>query len=353
VSSPKILTLVPTLPPTINGLGDYAYLLAKSLKGIYSLDTIFLNSDHKYINTYLDGFSIEIFKDKNSKTFRDLLISYNPNVLIINYVGYAYSKHGIPFWLTKALIQWKRTKADCTIITIFHELYASGLPWQKSFYLNFLQKSIAYKLFNLSNHVITNTEITFDILKKIDSEKSIYFIPVFSNITRCKQLKEFKARDNNLIIFGSAALRSKLFRNILLMTEWVEKLKIDKIIEIGPSRAEGVNSINGIPIFNSGVLSDSDISVILNNSKYGMLDYPTHLLSKSGVFGAYASHGVVPIIINGDNRGESLLQNGKHFLLQINESIMANEVSSNLTSWYESHNVEKTSELIFKMLIQK
>lgn len=350
MNRPKILTLVPALPPKVNGLGDFAFNLAKSMNEKYDVDTVFLNSDVDNESTVIKYFKIESIKILQRKALIKKLNQHNPEILLINYVGYAYSKHGVPTWLTNVIEEWKGINSDCTIITIFHELYASGWPWQKSFWLMPLQKCIAFRMFKLSDYSIVNTEITYSILHNKDLTKEILFLPVISNINRKEEIMPFTDRDNALVIFGTSSLRNKIFSNLEVLSSWLKFLNIEKIIEIGPYAKRQLSTVNGIPIVYRGVLPEIEISSILIRSKYGMLDYPTHLLSKSGVFAAYACHGVIPIITGDRKISESKVREEEHYLVQPSSFVNYSEMSANLLSWYKQHNVDQLSQVVYDMM---
>jgi hypothetical protein len=70
------------------------------------------------------------------------------------------------------------------LVAIFHELYASGRPWQSAFWLSPLQKHIARSILNLSSLAITPTDLYRKRLSRFrkDSAIKITTMPVFSNV---------------------------------------------------------------------------------------------------------------------------------------------------------------------------
>jgi hypothetical protein len=344
--------LVPALPPTVNGLGDFAWVLANSLKKQKGMDTVFLNSDKDFSGKYVGDFKVRSVKDRSSETMLQHLTNGNPDFLIINYVGYAYSQNGTPSWVLNAIEKWKTIKPQCKVLTIFHEVYASGYPWKKAFWLHWFQKSIAFRLLQLSEYSISNTMVTFEILKRNDRHNNISLIPVFSNVGEPEVVPDFSNRENTLVIFGSAPIRDRIFAEMTKFASWVKHLNVQQIIEIGPLRNNRIDLINGIPIISMGVLPSKDISAILLKSKFGMLNYPIQLISKSGVFAAYASHGVVPVVIDHNKEvKKGNLPNGL-YLTDMKDSVDYREVSNNLLSWYSTHNVQKTTELVYSLVDQ-
>ena len=74
--------------------------------------------------------------------------------------------------------------------------------------------------------------------------------------------------------------------------EILKKMSIKKIIDIGP-KLEISKKIKFINIKRIGVKSKNYISLLLRDSKVGLVFYPVDQMTKSGIIAAYASHGLV------------------------------------------------------------
>ncbi|MFZ4728709.1 MAG: glycosyltransferase family 1 protein, partial [Pseudanabaena sp.] len=67
--------------------------------------------------------------------------------VLLHYVGYGYAKRGCPVWLVDGIQRWKNLYPDRLLVTMFHELHASGTPpWTSSFWLSPLQKNLVTRL---------------------------------------------------------------------------------------------------------------------------------------------------------------------------------------------------------------
>ena len=104
--------------------------------------------------------------------------------VVLHFSGYGYQKRGVPLWLVERLRFWARRARTCRLLPFFHELYASGRPWQSSFWLSPLQKHIARSILNLSSLAITPTDLYRKRLSRFrkDSAIKITTMPVFSNV---------------------------------------------------------------------------------------------------------------------------------------------------------------------------
>ena len=106
LKTPAVLQIVPRLPGSLDGVGDYASQLAYQLRVAFGIDTKFI----------APPFSFE-----------------TPNELpdcsgiILHYVNYGYQNRGVPRHLAPVLRQLKQ-KIGGRFVTIFHELSRLGPP---------------------------------------------------------------------------------------------------------------------------------------------------------------------------------------------------------------------------------
>jgi len=141
----EILQIVPQLPPAINGLGDYSLNLAIQLRSDYKIESSFLvgSTDWQGPNE-IDNFPVAHVSNSTSKEL--LREISNHSIILLHYVGYGYARKGCPFWLLKGIKNWKLNDPANKLITLFHEVAASGPPWKSVFWLSKIQKHIAGKV---------------------------------------------------------------------------------------------------------------------------------------------------------------------------------------------------------------
>ena len=286
----NIVQISPTYPPNIGGVGNYAKLLADFLKK-KSINSKILVSDHldnKNKKQRLFG--------KNNKNLYLLLENTNSNEIILHFSGYGYASRGLCFNLISTLEKWKQISKSRKLITIFHEIYAIGPIYRMSFWTSLPQKYLAKKLLKLSNIALVTSKQNYITLSSFDKKKKIIYSNVFSNIGELKKNKKLKLRKNIAIIFGNNYQKEILYNDILENKNQYErilkKMSIKKIIDIGP-KLEISKKIKFINIKRIGVKSKNYISLLLRDSKVGLVFYPVDQMTKSGIIAAYASHGLV------------------------------------------------------------
>jgi hypothetical protein len=97
------------------------------------------------------------------------------------------------------------------------------------------------------------------------------------------------------------------------------------------------------------------VGEVLQHAKFGFLAYPVDLLGKSGVFAAYAAHGVVPIVLSEKKGTFEDLEPGRHFLhgLTLEENVGADTLASiqtELFRWYASHSLDIQTEFLYRCI---
>ena len=349
----SIIQISPTYPPDIGGIGIYTKLLSKHLKtkGIKSKILISYYLGQKNNNQILFG--------KKSKSLEALLKKNNSQHVILHYSGYGYAKRGLCFNLIKSLKNWKQDKNDRKLITIFHEIYAKGPFYRMSFWTSIFQRYLAKKLFELSDtSFVTSKQNKFILSTLLDKNKKIICANVYSLVGELQKNKIFKKRQNKIIIFGNRFQKEILYKNILINKIKYEKLfkknSVKEIIDIGPKiNISKKISFKDMIIKRVGIISEKQISYLLQNSKFGLVYYPVGQMTKSSIVAAYASHGM--IIIN-FCKEEILRINefivGINFISDLKENykFSLQKISNETFKYYKKNNLSKTAKLIIRYL---
>jgi hypothetical protein len=340
----KIYTIVPDLPPNVNGLGDYAFLLGKKVMencSVYDIEFIVAgNTAYKYGE--FNGFIVHVIKEKNANTLLQLLNSLNVGYIHLHYVGYGYDKRGIPLWLYFALYKWKQKDGN-TLLTTFHELFAiSKIPWTSSFWNQCLQRLICKKIYLISESIVTSREAFRKYLYKISPFIDIYVYPVFSNFGESNECQNIETRDKGLVILGSLEKRFIIYKKYQKELNIIcQKYSIDRIIDIGPK--SGKLPLLNVPIIELGVLNVSDISDLLKKNTFGIIGgHKSNQFAKSGIFAAYAAHGIIVFALdtNLTDMEDGLIAN-QHFITIDSLNINSNKISKSAFYWYNNHCLEK------------
>lgn len=212
--------------------------------------------------------------------------------VLLHFSGYGYDPRGLCGWLLKELRNAQRQLGpQLRIVTLFHELFASGRPWQSAFWLQPLQAGIAGRLAALSAALATNTAQHAQWLRAQQGVTGrLQVRPVFSNFAPPLRLPTLAAREPALIVFGSATTRARALRRLAAHTQTLQALGIEVISEVGP----GTLSIDLKQRWQHqhlGLLPPAEVAQQLLRHRFALIDYPAPYLAKSSVLAAYAAHG--------------------------------------------------------------
>jgi hypothetical protein len=349
-----IVQVVPTLPPAIDGLGDYALNLAQQIRRDCNIETHFivgdpswnLSSDREFPKPQIvKEFLVSSVSDRAADSLHSRLPLESP--LLLHYSGYGYALRGCPRWLLAGLQQWRKQSPQ-PLVTMFHEVYPYnfGPPWTSSFWLSPWQKQLATRLLKLSDRVFTSRENYAKLLNQLGGDRSaeILTFPVFSNVGEPAILPPWERRERIAIAFGHRNMRSRLYQSVLpQIVQTCQSLELTAIYDIGIPTGMNLSAIAEIKIVEMGILAAEEVSQWMKKAIAGFLSAPPpQYLGKSGVFAAYCAHGLLPILIESSPVAVDHLEAGKHYWsFDNNIETLSPEtgraIALNARVWYQSH----------------
>jgi hypothetical protein len=300
-----VLQIVPHLPGTFDGVGDYALNLAKALSADHGITTIFAVAG-KTSATSKDGYTV--ISGLNRDTSAEL--AEKCEHVILHYVNYGYQARGIPFSL-RAFARHLRRQLRGRWVTTFHELYASGPPWKSAFWLRPLQVGIARDIIDTSTScVVSNTPIE-EAIHAYDARKEIYLAPVMSNFGE-PELGDFSAvSPKRWAICGGTVLIARSLRLFEQLHPSIpDAFAPEHLDVIGGHEETSVEAVldrlrrsrPGLSCHYYPAVSAALASEVLRRSSFGWIDYfgagkiwPNMVL-KSTAFAAFCAHGIVPVL---------------------------------------------------------
>ncbi|WP_414542639.1 glycosyltransferase family 1 protein [Nostoc sp. CCY0012] len=348
-----IIQIVPQLPPAINGVGDYALALARQLRQDFGVTTLFVVADPNWTGeVIIEDFPIKKVAKHSAQALNSVLseLASSSTCVLLHYVGYGYAKRGCPVWLVNGLYQWQQRVVKTTLVTMFHEVHATHYPiWSSAFWTEPLQKYLIARILHLSDRTITNKPGYAGVLRKLSPRKKLQIpiLPVFSSVGEPNKLLPLIERKPRLVVFGQSGNRLKVYeQSISALKRVCQELGIQEIIDIGSPINLSISEVDDIPIIMLGKQPAQQISNILQDSWVGFFSYPLDFLTRSTIFAAYCSHGVIPVGINSYawSPEDNGLEEKKHYWLADNQtkqlSVALGEViANNAYNWYQSHNL--------------
>ena len=358
-----VISIVPRLPPAIDGVGDYALNLARQLRKDFNIQTHFIVGNSTWQGAAeIEGFSVSQITDSSANILVNVLSNYHSSSpVLLHYVGYGYAQRGCPVWLVDGLQRWKGLYPKSNLVTMFHEISASGPPWTSAFWLSSLQKDLAAQLTKLSDRCITSKQLYADIITQISQGKhnQVPFLPVFSNIGEPDKLPpDLSERQQRLVIFGGVANRARVYNQSQRILDYVcQRLNIQEIYDIGTPTGITPSFIGKVPILEIGEQPANKVSDILANSIAGFSDYNPDFLAKSTIFAAYCAYRLLAINAKGSVAIIDGIEAGKHYWVpDINRNDLGDQfnwqtIADNSFDWYQKHNLSRQSSIFVSYLL--
>lgn len=361
---PTLIQVVARRTAEPDGVTNYALALAGALRTYSRANSVFLSGTPLVDATPEedDWKTVCVPKRKGqalANTLQLLSAENNARAVVLHFSGYGYQKRGVPLWLVEGFQLWSRRAGRMPLVTIFHELYATGRPWQSAFWLSPLQKQIARSILNLSSAVITPTDLYSKRLSewRHGNATKIRAMPVFSNVGEPDRGSVPCARSGAAVVFGLSGVEDRLFGSYRSELERiVSALNIEKIFDIGPRFSIVPSTLAGAPVISKGVLPPCAVSELLQRARFGFVAYPLDLIGKSSVFAAYAAHGVVPIVFSDTQAAFDGLQPAPHFLdgLRFGAGAGRQDLASiqrELFTWYRSHSLKVHADFLVNSIL--
>ena len=323
MSTIRLLHITPELPPTVGGIADYTAVLSRRLVEVSEgnvLPTLIRagwKGDGPTPETEFN--TVDCTGECNpaalARTIQEHANSADHTVVLLQYSGYGYAQRGAPWWLMRGL-QQACEEASVPLITMFHELYATGPPWTSAFWLSPAQRYIAARLARMSQAVVTNRAKSADWLRRyVSSDTSVHVQPVFSNVGEPDEVLPYEERNSYAVVFGGTGKNALYRRYGEQIAQALEILKVPKLIDIGPAPDEDlIDAIGCESVEVKGFLAVKEIQHHLMGAKAGFVCRNPEALTKSGSLAAYAAYGVPTFIGLRDSANSSQLwKEGVHY----------------------------------------
>ncbi len=346
-----VVQIVPRFFPTACGVGDYARLLAAEWQRRPGLVSSFLVADEHWSGSQQpeSGGARRMMRSV-CEDWTDL-VGQPLSGVVLQYSGYGYARRGAPLWLVRTLRSFRRRFPQVPLITMFHEVAAAGPVSTSSFWLRPLQLYVALCLRALSDREMTNCEVNARVLETLPGMKRRKLVvqPVYSNFGEVSSGASWVQRVRRIVVFnsnfGEQAPTARFWLELAAAAGIVTASTVTMIgrpVEVPPGLS--------FQVVQPGFLAAEEVSAILADSAFGYVFHGPLLLGKSGVFAAFAAHGVVPLIqTNSDVLPDGLIE-GKTFhalrhSLPADAAAYFEQIRLNVQAWYLPHSLAATAEV--------
>ena len=347
-----LLQIVPRIPGGIDGVGDYALTIARKLREEFGYETVFATFKTSSGETGggFEVLSLDHLLDQSSPRYEQVLL---------HYVNYGFQKRGVPFRLL-SILRALRRKHRGRMVTIFHELYASGPPWSSAFWLQPLQIVLAKAVARLSDACIVSSDNFRSELQRMVPSARIQLHPVPSGLEEpALSPNQIVDRDpHRWAIVGGTALVERSLRSFQrLMHRIPDSIAPRSLSVLGGHENPAVRSLLVDLALQSNYrprIAAAEASDILKTCSFAWFNYfvrpdvETSVILKSSAFAAACAHGAIPVF---PHRGSPVCVDrdrlpGPFFVESDNSEIPdvqgRAEIASQIYDWYQRHASSKS-----------
>lgn len=341
-----LLQIVPKVPGGIDGVGDYALTIARKLRGQFECDTVFatFNTSSAGSAGGFEVLSLDHLLDHSRKH----------DHVLLHYVNYGFQKRGIPFRLLSILHALRRQHHG-KLVTIFHELYASGPPWTSAFWLQPLQIHLAKSVGRLSDRCMVSSDNFFSELKRMVPDARIQLHPVPSGLGEPSvSPNQIADRDpHQWAIWGGTGLVERSLRSFReLLPRIPDSIAPRTLFVLGGYENPATRSLLVDLAVESNYrprIAATDASEILKTCSFAWFNYfhrpdvETSVILKSSAFAAACAHAVIPVF---PHRGSAISVEGDRLpgpffvepdRAEIPDARTRPKIAADIYSWYQRH----------------
>lgn len=311
----KILFITNTLPPVVDGVGDYTLNLAREFARHGHQAGILCKRDDRVRHDYADIAVYPIVEKWNrtsAKHVSNLIKEKKIDVVSLQYVPHGFEPHGLPFGLVGFVKEVKKT--GVSVFTFCHEVYwrYRGLNL-KYLVESLLMASISKRILAKSDYVATSISYYAKMILSLSGKKAMA-IPIASNIpvkydkNEISELRR-KIAPNNELIVAFIGKRDMSVVSVALEKLIYEGIKI-KILLIG--KTNDVVNIGEKYCYRTGLLDIDELSKYVAVADCMIMPEGQMGCSfKSGSLAAALSFGL-PVVTSQGIMTDKVLQDGKN-----------------------------------------
>jgi hypothetical protein len=342
-----LLQIVPRVPGGIDGVGDYALTIAEKLRAKFGWNSLFATfQTSSPVNA--TGFEVVPLETLINDTAR----KYNHTLL--HYVNYGFQKRGVPFRLL-SILRGLRGQHHGKLVTIFHELYASGPPWSSAFWLQPLQIHLAKSVGRLSDACIVSSDNFLSELKRLVPTAPVELHPVPSGLGE-PSLSPNQVADRDphrWAIVGGTRLAERSLRSFChILARIPDSIAPRKLLVLGgvdnPATRSMLRDLAVESDYRPRIIA-TNASEILRTCSFAWFNYfhrpdvETSVILKSSAFAAACAHAVVPVF---PHRGSAVSLDGDRlpgpFFIEpdrceIPDAPARPQIAADIYAWYQRH----------------
>ena len=182
--SARLVQIVPIRSTAAEGVGDYATRIAERMLADHGVITRFIACTPLPPERRLhDEWETHELARRHAHDLVAALEATGDAPVLLQLSGYGFHPRALTFWVGRALDRWRRGNPRRRVMTIFHELYATGPIWSSPYWVSGLQIRGVRAIYRRSVAAIATTERNVGLLRGWEPEgPPLAWMPCFATI---------------------------------------------------------------------------------------------------------------------------------------------------------------------------
>ena len=319
----KIHLVFPTLPPALDGIGDYTARLAAELQArkhevkiLTAMPTSCATTEVKTERAF------EVEPPQATWPLWNAVRRDPPDWLVVQYNPFSYGRWGFNPFLPLVLRRLKRQHPLLRLAVMVHEPFVPVEDWRTALMTTW-QRGQLWALGCAADLVFFSIAPWAERFRPWFPGTPVHHLPVSSNVPRTSVSKQAMRRELGLApdefvvgVFGSAH-PSRLMHFIRAA---VERVQADvgalRVLYVGAAGKRVREALGDVPMIDTGALPAADVSRHFAAMDLYLAPFRKGVSTRRGSFLVGLQHGVATISTHGIHTDKVLLeQNGAAFLL--------------------------------------
>lgn len=352
----RVLQILPRVPPAVCGIGDYAWGIARKLRNEHGIQTSFLAAGTTWTQpvgeTEFPVFRLPELKAKALVGFVEARKD-DFQAVVLHLSPYGYQKRAVPIWLASGWQQLSQMPGRPRLITMFHELYATGSMRSSAFWLQPLQKWVLRTVARASDGLRTNRQGYADWLLGIAGLKTaqVEVMPVYSNFGEPEVLPSWNEREAAMALFCWGIHSGESLETVVRKAvAHCQRFGLRRLHLIGCKQELEPGQAH-VEYVRHGFLEAAALSRLLLSCRMAYTAYSPEHLAKSTLVAAFAAHGLATITQGKSAALPDVLKDG---VTVLNESPLLMEdtpgveeiekIGGALRHWYDQHSLDQHAQ---------
>ena len=271
--------------------------------------------------------------------------------LLLHFSGYGYARWGLCFWLTSGLQRLIREYPKLRLVTMFHELWATGPMTSVAGWTTWPQQKIALRLIQLSSAIRLSRQADRDrvLLVAPTDQRPTEVKPIFSNFGETIELPNLQAKREQILLFQPPEFANT--KSAPFWDAWKQlRQRFPHVVTVVAGRVQSLPNDDSIVVH--GFISTEMASQLFRESRYGLIDYYPGYLAKSSIFAALAAHGVTCFLPRENPSEADGIERGRHYLLP-HDDFVGSGSGQELWNWYQGHNATASADGYRRLLFDE